>query len=231
MGYFRNATHYFTCPQCGTVVERTNGTFQEHRVGFHLQSKDGTLLDVLTGIVLVTHHYCPACKKYAISCSFDGELPGVPCFSFSQPPQTGFHVPEYIPTAIVADYYEAWSILNLSPKSSATLARRCLQGMIRDFWGIQEKTLNAEINKLKGTIPDAQWNVIDSLRRIGNIGAHMEKDINTIVDIDSGEAEKLLRLIEYLFKDWYIQRFERECLYQAITQIDSEKQDLRHPAE
>lgn len=103
--------------------------------------------------------------------------------------------------------------------------------MIRDFWGIQERTLNSEITKLKGLIPDAQWSVIDSLRRIGNIGAHMEKDINTIVDIDPGEAEKLLHLIEYLFKDWYIQRNEREHLYREIIEIDSEKQDLRNPVD
>jgi hypothetical protein len=48
-------------------------------------------------------------------------------------------LPDYIPEQIKDDYYEACSILNLSPKASATLARRCLQGMIRDFWGITKK--------------------------------------------------------------------------------------------
>src|SRR5262245_55604552 len=36
--------------------------------------------------------------------------------------------PDYIPKAIREDYYEACRIRDLSPKSSATLARRCLQG-------------------------------------------------------------------------------------------------------
>lgn len=227
----KSSVRHFACQHCGTMIEASDTTYQEHTVGFQLKSPNGNLMDVITGAVLVTHCACPLCGKYSIHFAFDGPLNGVPAFAFSQPPRTGFSVPEYVPTAITADYYEAWSILDLSPKSSATLARRCLQGMIRDFWGIRERNLNSEINKLKGLVPDAQWNVIDSLRRIGNIGAHMEKDINTIVDIDPGEAEKLLRLIEYLFKDWYIQRHERERLYRDIIAIDNEKQDQRHPAD
>ena len=225
---FKNTTKTFTCQHCGTVIEQAISTYQEHRVGYQPPKDSNTLTGILTGVVLVTYRFCPLCKKYSISCDFGGTLSGVPRFSFSQPPRTGFVVPEYIPEPIATDYYEAWSILDLSPKSSATLARRCLQGIIRDFWGIQERTLNAEITKLRGHIPEAQWEVIDSLRRIGNIGAHMEMDINTIVDIDSGEAEKLLHLIEYLFKDWYVQRRERELLYQQIIEIDNDKQDLRN---
>ncbi len=43
------------------------------------------------------------------------------------------HYPDYIPEQIRRDYEEASSILELSPKAAATLLRRCLQGMIRDF--------------------------------------------------------------------------------------------------
>ena len=42
--------------------------------------------------------------------------------------------PEYIPEQIRDDYVEACSIINSSPKAAATLLRRCLQGMIHDFW-------------------------------------------------------------------------------------------------
>ena len=31
------------------------------------------------------------------------------------------------------------------------------------------------------------WQAIDAVRSIGNIGAHMEKDINLIVDVDPEE--------------------------------------------
>ena len=43
--------------------------------------------------------------------------------------------PEYIPLSIRQDYEEACAIVNDSAKASATLSRRCLQGMIRNFWG------------------------------------------------------------------------------------------------
>ena len=126
------------------------------------------------------------------------------------------------------DYEEAYAILNLSPKASATLSRRCLQGMIRDFWGITKNNLAAEIDALQDKIPAAQFAAINALRKIGNIGAHMEKDVNTIVDIEPEEAQKLIQLIEMLLKQWYIERHEQEKLYEDITKISADKQVARH---
>ena len=125
------------------------------------------------------------------------------------------------------DYEEACAVLNLSPKASATLARRCLQGMIRDFWGITKDTLNAEISALKDRIQPDLWAAINGLRQLGNIGAHMEKDTNLIVDIDADEAEKLIKLIELLMKEWYINREERKQLFGDILEINADKQATR----
>lgn len=124
---------------------------------------------------------------------------------------------------------EACSILDASPKASATLARRCLQGMIRDFWNVKAGNLASEIDLIKDKIPADQYKVLNGVRRLGNIGAHMEKDVNMIVDIDPGEAQKLVRLLELLLKDWYIARHEREELYREILVIDEKKQNERHP--
>lgn len=129
------------------------------------------------------------------------------------------------------DYEESCAIVNLSPKASATLSRRCLQGMIRDFWGIKESNLSKAIEKLEGKVPTTQWKVIDAVRRIGNIGAHMEKDINLIIDIDPGEAEKLIKLIEHLLDQWYINRHEEQQLYADIIDIDETKQHERKKTE
>lgn len=57
--------------------------------------------------------------------------------------------PKYIPLALRTYYQEAYSILKLSPKAAATLARRCIQGIIRDFWGISKARLVDEINALE----------------------------------------------------------------------------------
>ena len=40
----------------------------------------------------------------------------------------------------------------------------------------------------------------------------MEKDVNIIVEIDNGEAEKLIKLIELLMEKWYIARHDEEEL-------------------
>lgn len=131
--------------------------------------------------------------------------------------------PDFVPSAIRADYVEAVTIMQESPKASATLLRRCLQGMIRDFWGIKKNKLKDEIDELQLKVPPKQWKAIDGLRRLGNIGAHMEKDINLIVDIDEGEAEKLAKLVELLIENWYVARHDEEELYKSITATANNK--------
>ena len=131
--------------------------------------------------------------------------------------------PEYIPQAIRNDYEEAYSIVSLSPKASATLSRRCLQGMIRDFWNIKKSNLAEAINELQSKVTPSQWKAINSVRSIGNIGAHMEKDINVIIDVDPDEAEKLLKLIELLIDKWYITKHDEEQLLIDIQNIANDK--------
>ncbi len=137
------------------------------------------------------------------------------------------HYPEYIPEPIRRDYEEANLILERSPKAAATLLRRCLQGMIHDFWKINEKNLNAEITQLKEKVSPTLWQAIDGLRKIGNIGAHMEKDVNLIIDIEPDEAKKLLRLIEMLFEKWYVERHKEEVLLGEIVGIAEDKEKQR----
>lgn len=137
------------------------------------------------------------------------------------------HFPTYIPQQIRNDYEEGCAIIQESPKAAATLFRRCLQGMIHDFWNIKEKNLNAEISSLKDKISDMQWKALDGMRKIGNIGAHMENDVNLIIDIDQDEAIKLQKMIELLLKQWYVDRHEEEQLYADVVQTAENKEDLR----
>lgn len=220
----------FQCAHCGIVFEETPHTFQQRIVDFSYDDPDyKQKIRFIDGEIRIRYHKCPKCRKYTINIKSAHES-SMPDFSYSYPPAKAKLVPSCVPSAIAQDYIEACSIVDLSPKASATLARRCLQGMIHDFWGIHKKNLSQEISELEGKIPSDQWRVIDGLRRIGNIGAHMEADINTIVDIDADEALKLLKLIEFLFLDWYKQRHERETLYQDIIAIDQDKQLQRHPS-
>lgn len=133
--------------------------------------------------------------------------------------------PGYIPKPIIEDYEEASAIVNDSPKAAATLARRCLQGILRDFWKVKPDNLAVEITQLKDNekIEPEVWDAIDAVRRVGKIGAHMEKDINLIIDVEPGEAEKLIGLIELLIEEWYINRHKRQLKLKAIKDLADNK--------
>jgi hypothetical protein len=140
--------------------------------------------------------------------------------------------PEYIPVALRTDYAEACRIRDLSSKASATLARRCLQGMIRDFCGISKSRLIDEIKELRTQLDQStaakgvtheSVDAIDAVRSVGNIGAHMEKDVDLIVEIDPGEAQMLIDLIEMLFEEWYVEREKRTRRLAEITALSAQK--------
>lgn len=144
--------------------------------------------------------------------------------------------PDYIPEPIREDYYEACLIKDLSPKAAATLVRRCLQGMIRDFAGISKGTLFDEIKTLKASVEDGSADrsiseesvsAIDQIRGVGNIGAHMEKDIDLIIPVDPGEAQALIELVEMLFDEWYGARERRARKLEHIAKIANDKKALK----
>ncbi|MFZ2206290.1 MAG: DUF4145 domain-containing protein [Microgenomates group bacterium] len=135
-------------------------------------------------------------------------------------------LPIYIPKPIRQDYYEACRIRDLSPKASATLARRCLQGMIRDFFGVSKSRLKDEIDAIEPKVDVDVFAAINAVRSVGNIGAHMEKDIDLIVDVDPNEAQLLIELIEQLIEDWYVVRKAKQDRLSKITALAKlKKQD------
>lgn len=143
------------------------------------------------------------------------------------PPSSAQAFPNYIPRAILDDYDEACLIVNLSPKASATLSRRCLQGILRDYWRVTPTRLVDEIDQIKDKTDPLTWDAIDSVRKVGNIGAHMENDINVIVDVDPQEAQMLIELIEILLKDWYVAREARKKRLLSIKAIAVDKDAKR----
>lgn len=211
----------FLCPFCNmTMVDN----YSTHRMFYLPDEHNGP---VNKKNIRFDFFICPNCDKTTV---FANRPSGDDAFSSVVYPQSIFiHFPDYIPAAIRQDYEEASSIKTLSPKAAATLCRRCLQGMIRDFWGIRKGTLNEEISALKGKIPASQWEVIDAVRKIGNIGAHMEKDVNLIIDIEPDEASKLILLIERLIQAWYVERHTEQELYNDILNINQAAQEKRAP--
>lgn len=219
------ATGNYVCPFCSANIPLYNDTHREVECYFNVNVPH-YVNDTFTNRAIINIHmyYCPQCRKVSFVAVGDCALEDVivPIYPNSNAKQ----FPEYVPEAIRKDYEEAYSIVNLSPKASATLSRRCLQGMIRDFWNIHKHRLVDEIDELQTLIPTAQWKAITALRKIGNIGAHMEQDVNTIINVDIGEAEKLLKLIELLIDKWYIARHDEEKLLTEISDIADTKTKL-----
>ena len=220
----------FQCHYCGMMMSLSESTYStqypsfENSGGYYHVSPGKEKVE--NSCLQVDFYKCPNCNQYSIIANGIGAAVR-DVNVLVRPISSAKQFPKYIPEVIRQDYEEACAIVILSPKASATLSRRCLQGMIRDFWNIKESNLSKAIEKLEGKIPIPQWNVIDGVRRIGNIGAHMEKDINLIVDIDPDEAQKLIKLIEHLLEHWYINRHEQELLYADIIGIDKSKQSER----
>lgn len=222
----------WTCPYCNTkttIIQSTNFSDEIH---FYNSPSVDKYLGLRTTFTVCPN---PECREYSINASlhragYNGTLGreflandsllqfwNLKPQSFAQPQ------PEYIPEPIRSDYFEACNILTASPKASATLSRRCLQGMIRGFWKISKSRLKDEIDALEDKVDVETWSAIDSLRKIGNVGAHMEKDTNLIIDVDPDEAQLLIKLIEDLFVDWYVVRHERSERYKKLRESAENK--------
>src|SRR5262245_13267083 len=152
------------------------------------------------------------------------------------PPSSAKPQPDCIPKPIRDDYYEACAIRDLSPKASATITRRCLQGMIRDFCGISKGRLIDEIDELRKRVDAGQAplgvqldtvDAIDHVRGIGNIGAYMKADINVILDVDPNEAQLLIELVELLFGEWYVARAARTERLGKLKAIAADKKEQK----
>lgn len=169
---------------------------------------------------------CPSCSKITVKTTGNGaQYRGIETNIY--PKSLAKQFPDYVPQQIRKDYEEAYSIVDLSPKASATLSRRALQGMIRDFYGIQKNSLFDEIEAIEDKINPTEKPVLNNLRQIGNIGAHPEKDINLIVNIEPGEAEKLLKVIEYFMKSWYVNRHDVQQLFVEVNNTNEKLQEKR----
>ena len=227
----------YTCPYCGQPTTITTPNYSNNfQVLKTEKSKHG---------IICLHHIAIACPN--INCQ---ELSlNIRLCSYGRPqnsiagsygPQETIYdwkllprsrarpQPDYIPEEIRNNYREACLILSDSPKASAAMSRRCLQGIVRNFWDIPMKkrgNLGAELNYVKDLVAHDTWEGIEAIRTVGDIGAHMEKSVDTIVDIEPHEAELLVELIETLLEDWYVTRYNRKQRTEKLGRIVVEKRN------
>lgn len=136
-------------------------------------------------------------------------------------------VSKYVDKVFADDYKEACLVLPFSPKASAALSRRCLQHILRSKAGVKKKNLASEIQEVidSGKLPSYISESIDAIRNIGNYAAHPIKSTSTggIVEVEPGEAEWLLNVLETLFDFYFVQpailKAKKDALNKKLADI------------
>lgn len=190
------------CPHCNTgvnVVYEESDTWEEDgQPGMGYQ---------------VAWDHCPNCVELIVLLQRGkykaGHLEPITAEEILFPKFMARYVEPEVPESYRQDFLEAASIMMISPKASAAVSRRLLQLVLREHFKIQQASLAQEIVsflKLKD-IPAYLAGAVDAVRNVGNFAAHPLKDTNTgaIVEVEAGEAEWLLDVIEALFDFAFVQ--------------------------
>lgn len=185
----------------------------------------------------ITYYNCPACKKLVVFL-FNGKYDAKDK-DFERIYNSSLVKPRNISRSPIdpeilerfgEDYNEACLVLNDSPKASAALSRRCLQNLLREKAGIKPGNLSDEIQQVIDSkqLPTALSDSIDCIRNIGNFAAHPLKSKSTgeIVDVEPGEAEWNLEVLELLF-DFYL--VQPEKIKQKRDELNKKLRDAGKP--
>jgi len=154
---------------------------------------------------------CPACNRPAVAINaykwngmeftYRGGRFVYPTVGYRQA------LPYDLPSTIRNDYEEAALVLADSEKASAALSRRCLQTLLRETAKSKSRDLADQIDEVLPTLPGYLQRQLDAVRNIGNFGTHPIKSKSTgeIVDVEAGEAEWNLDVLDLLFDFYYEQ--------------------------
>lgn len=194
------------CPHC---LENFHAYFDDQL----FTNAAGSVLQDRDGIWSYRFTLCPACRKATLSIktsrsatanapAFNREIQAWPKGIARSP------LPPDVPEEFSADYLEACLVLADSPKASAALSRRCLQYLLREKAGATQRDLSQQIDAVLASnqLPADLSAAIDAIRVIGNFAAHPLKSTNTgeILDVEPGEAEWLLDVLELLFEFFFV---------------------------
>ncbi len=181
------------------------------------------------------HCYCADCKRIIIMLEV---VRGGPVFpaptiipkSYMVWPKSIARapLPEEVPEKFSTDYKEACLVLADSPKASGALSRRCLQRLLREVAKVKPSNLSNEIDEVMESLPSHLAESIDAVRNLGNFAAHPMKSTNTgeIIDVEPGEAEWLLDVLEGLFDFYFVQPATLKKKRQAL---DAKLKDAGKP--
>jgi hypothetical protein len=170
---------------------------------------------------------CPSCKKLIIKLEilrFGGRDLSRQEYLVRPKTISRAPLPSEVPPGFANDYNEACLVLADSPKASAALSRRCLQNLLREKAKTTKKDLFDQIQEVIDSkkLPSYLSEDLDAVRNIGNFGAHPIKSKKTgeIIEVEPGEAEWNLNILEQLFDFYFVQpeisRKKRESLNKKL---------------
>lgn len=154
---------------------------------------------------------CPECGRVLVSIEEMHPVPNIGItvtnelvvwpLSSGMPP-----APTQVPKEMAQDYDEAAIVLPFSAKASAALSRRCLQTLLRDAANTKAKDLSKQIEEVLPSLPSYIAHNLDAVRQIGNFAAHQQKSklTGSIIDVETGEAEWNLEVLDALFDFYYV---------------------------
>lgn len=188
------------------------------------------------GIWFILDGMCPACSMIIIYLELNEVEPPTDKSVYGQmvpvdtilayPRVSNIKVPHpSVPKDLKKDFMEASLVLNDSPKASAALSRRCLQSILREQGNVNKGSLNKEIDQAMASLPSYIGDAIDAIRQIGNFAAHPIKSDSTgeIVEVEAGEAQWNLDVLELLFDFYYVQpsilKEKQEALNKKLADI------------
>ena len=178
----------------------------------------------------IAHGFCPECHQLIVvirtGTYYEHEFDNREMMDYTvkviypHPSGTRPLEPE-VPAPFSVDFDEACRVLPVSAKASAAMSRRILQHILRDRLGIEKRSLDKEIEafiELPDT-PSQLADAVDAIRTIGNFAAHPQKYLNTgeIIDVEPGEAEWLIDVLESLFDFVFVQPVRLAARKEALN--------------
>lgn len=194
------------CPHCNTGIYEAFIKAPAVKYG-EVTARDGQPLapDVTWEM---SYQRCPECYETIIY--LERRIPHFTTLRFmAHPSGKARPVPAEVPDPYRQDFIESFTVLPHSPKASAALSRRCLQMILRDKAGTKARDLFDQIEEIitSGKVPSHIADDLHAVRNIGNFAAHPMKSKSTgsIVDVEPGEAEWNLDVLDSLFDFYFVQ--------------------------
>lgn len=111
-------------------------------------------------------------------------------------------VDSVVPEPFRTDFLEAAALLEISPRSTAVLARSILADLLADYAGLKDFNFSKRVDQFRAdeTRPYDLRENMHHFREIGDFGAHTQKsDQDVVLAVDRESAEWMLEFIDQAF--------------------------------